>query len=257
MKKHSPFYFLLCFLISEEVSGFFPRAMHFSQSACRLPTLPVFSNHQSKIFSPAPDDILAAQALLHWEEIEASMKAPLLRLSHANGNLMISNFEAGESFSVEASHENQAWMDGSNWQHTRRGLFEIGIMETESFLCIAPQLLRLDSTTVLSCASYIIKEFGLSTILQEPLLLTFREDHICYGISFLENMMSSNRRGVRALVLLKPKLLVVGVEKGIDEKLVAAALGAAGSSQLSAQMAVARDVVEEARKIIKPPTNLP
>jgi hypothetical protein len=212
--------------------------------------------------SPTEADLQLARAPLNWERSESLEASPLLNLSRRDGDLCISEDDSNQV--VILSPTGTSWEDGHVWSATWQLLYESGIVSNNDdaeasrrILRAAPQLLRLNTSSIEESLSCIYQEFaesGMKIIASEPMILTYRPDHIRYGLQFLAKMMG----GVSTAVVitasaLKPKLLMAGIESGIQEGLVARTFASASSAMTQVNGILVKDSVDALRKSAQGP----
>jgi len=194
-------------------------------------------------------DIEAALVRLPWETLEALNQNPVLNLSSRDQSiegfsLQLKN-TSGPSIPDDAGEDD--WKLGQYWKETKIALQQkeggMGYSSevVDSFLEKCPQLLRLGPNTVLRTADFIIREFGISYLASEPRLLSYREDQVQYGLEFLSTMMMTT--DAKPICQKSTRLLLSGIDGGIQEKAVSTALGAAGAATTKASQTIAGDAM--------------
>lgn len=187
------------------------------------------SNHRRSLRSLYDTvDMEAVSAKLSWEVINERMSRPILDLS-SNREELLSN----EFVPIDTSD----WDQGHRWSETKEGLYALDLPSPDQLLIKCPQLYRLESTQILETARWIIKQegFGLSYLMHEPRVLSYKCSDVHYGLEFLKQMTMSN-----SLALLVP-LLISGIEGGLQERAVQEALGAAAEATYHANQRIAGD----------------
>jgi hypothetical protein len=92
--------------------------------------------------------------------------------------------------------------------------------------------------------------FGLSYVIQEPRVLSYKCNDVDYGLEFLKQMTMSN-----SLALLVP-LLISGIEGGLQERAVQEALGAAAEATYNANQRIAGDAAAALKALKRKGTEL-
>lgn len=208
--------------------------------------------------------IQKAEEKLVWEILEEQKNKPVLNLSVRDASL---EDEPKLSTFKETETSEQEWIDGGIWYHTLNGLKEIGVFQLEDtdqgiddcilqLLRAAPQLLRLDTNTVLETASILKDEISLGScwnhiVLEQPTLLTFPPKHVRYGVDFLITMISPLPLPmIQSMYQSNPQLLLSGIEGGLQEQSVGNALQDALAATSSANKRIVGDSIN-LRKSIK------
>jgi len=120
-----------------------------------------------------------------------------------------------------------------------------------------PQLFRLRSEAVQETAQWLVETFGLSYLRQavltdstkednQAILLSFRKDDAEYGLTFLSRMMMGNAKPVCEA---SSSFFVQGIQGGIQERFVSAALGDAGQATSKASKSIASDTMASFRQL--------
>lgn len=181
----------------------------------------------------------ASKVPLLWETIQARESKPVLNLSNVNNidNLLNDN-EVGDFDLHRLEHK-------QHWNSTRSRLQEMNLLvlsdeQEEKILEAVPQLLRLDTDIVVNSCQAIMDLFDhTNLILQQPQLLSFRGDDLRYGVEFLSIMMACSREIIVDTCRDNPKLLVGGVEGGLQEQAVKRALSSASDATSKANKHIA------------------
>lgn len=169
-----------------------------------------------------------ALKLLIWETLEESANRPVLNLSGIDDTPETNN------------PGTEDWNQGQLWEETKQGLLDRGMTDPETSLTSCPQLLRLAPSVVLDSADLVVQEYGLPYLESEPRLLTYRSEHIAYGLEFMSTMMMADAKVVCSLT---PAFLLSGIDGGIQEQAVHSALGAAGAATSQANKRIAGDAM--------------
>jgi hypothetical protein len=171
-----------------------------------------------------------ASAKLQWEILEERMARPVLDLSK-NCEEIIEN----EKSDLRVSTND--WDQGQKWSETSKGLLALGVSSPDELLLKCPQLYRLEPSLVLETSKWLIQQegFGVTYIIQEPRVLSYKRADVEYGLEFLQLMTMST-----SLALLVP-LLLSGIEGGLQERAVKEALGAAAEATCNANQRIAGD----------------
>ena len=158
------------------------------------------------------------------------MARPVLDLSK-NREEMIEN----ENSAVQLNTND--WDQGQRWSETSTGLLALGLSSPDELLLKCPQLYRLEPSQVLETSKWLIQQegFGVTYLIQEPRVLSFKRTDVEYGLEFLKLMTMST-----SLALLVP-LLQSGIEGGLQERAVKEALGAAAEATYNANQRIAGD----------------
>ena len=201
-------------------------------------------------FSAAELD--SARVKLEWEAMVERQAAPVLNLSRRERTVVPAD-EPKISQKI-ADDDDEAWDDGSLWDETRENLVSLKALspddedEARRLLLVAPQLLRLEPAVVLEAARVVIDECGGAAMLvAEPRILTYRAADVRYGVKFLANMMMMDETMAVSMCKADPQMLIAGVDGGLQERNVAAALGAADAAGASLLGTLVKDVASAAR----------
>jgi hypothetical protein len=200
---------------------------------------------------PLADDLVAgASQKLLWETLDESSQRPVLDLSSRQNDATfkdISRPRDGDENGADTSE----WDQGQRWNVTKQSLSAMGIDVvggTESiFLRECPQLLRLESSTVVEMAQWVIDEFGVNYLQSSPTLLGFRAADAIYGLEFLSLMMMVP--DAKPSCVASGKLLLAAIQGGIQERAVKNALGSASTAASQASQAIAADAVASYRQL--------
>ncbi len=189
---------------------------------------PISSLHSCKNYN-----IQDATIQLPWETLEGASRRPVLNLSSRDQSFEESTVSHEEMCTSE-------WDQGQRWDQTRNGLEKRGLKISDKFLKACPQLLRLEPDMVLNTADWVLREFGATYLEAEPRLLGYRPEHVQYGLEFMSLMMMTD---ARAICRSSPAVLLTGIDGGIQEQAVKAALGAAGTATTKASHSIVGDAV--------------
>ncbi|KAI2495526.1 ALG6 [Fragilaria crotonensis] len=175
-------------------------------------------------------DIQAASAKLQWEILEERMARPVVDLSK-NREEIIENEKSA------LQDDTSDWDQGQRWSETSTGLLALGLSSPDELLLTCPQLYRLETSQILETSKWLIQQegFGVTYIVQEPRVLSYKRTDVEYGLEFLKLMTMST-----SLALLVP-LLLSGIEGGLQERAVNEALGAAAEATYNANQRIAGD----------------
>jgi hypothetical protein len=183
----------------------------------------------------SPESIEDAKSLLLWEVVEKREAEPVLNLSNRKAAVVPYDSQTG-------NQQDDSWENGQQWAGTRARLQQIADIsneETDKLLEAVPQLLRIDTEIIVDSFSAVMDLIGGDCLLKEPRLLSFRGDHVRYGVEFLSTMMASPPSTVLQACRVSPSLLLVGTEGGLQEQAVKRALGAAGQAAEHANKRIA------------------
>ena len=241
-----------------KISGNIPISYRSSQ-LCASPTEDAFNlNLIDEVM------IKTARSGLSWEIVEARERKPILDLSclrdDGGGLSLAEDYDTfkqkDEDLELgDGENNEEQWTDGSFWAETKAGLREIGVLPEKNddgeasyeeaeknILDAAPQLLRLEPSTVLKTAEAIL-EAGMDTcvIREQPSLLTFPPLYIPSGVEFLSTMMASLPSFAVSACKAQPLLFVIALEGWIQEQAVMKALGSAGDATERANKRVVSD----------------
>ena len=217
--------------------------------ALQRPLTPLSS--APRIFATLTDSqIDAARTKLNWEKEAERQAKPVLNLS-ARERTVVPAEETAISDSIE--EDDEEWIDGKLWEETRSGLIDLKALADDAdaaskLLAAAPQLARLEPSEVLECAKFVIEECGgTAALTSEPSLLTYRADDVRYGLKFLATMMMVDKSLVASLCAGDPKILINAIDGGMQERAVAAAIGAANTAGSNFLGAAVRDAASAAK----------
>jgi len=182
----------------------------------------------------------AALPELIWEKFKRQEQRAVLNLSERESS--------PEEFLVERK-DTSTWDQGQRWRETEQRLSNF--LEDNSkqqqgdfLLNRCPQLYRLESDQVLKTAIWLVDEFSVHYVLQEPRLLLYKCSDVQYGLEFLSTMMmmSSPSFVTKSKAgLFPPALFLNGVDGGIQERAVKRSLGEAGDATYAAKREIAID----------------
>mmetsp|Transcript_82188 Transcript_82188/g.160419 ORF Transcript_82188/g.160419 Transcript_82188/m.160419 type:complete len:252 (+) Transcript_82188:166-921(+) len=180
--------------------------------------------------------LASARQLLDWETMEAQAAAPVLTLSKETNTLTLAEGYEEQPVTQEActSANDEPWATGDNWAETLSGLKFLGVIDDDGkeLLATAPQLIRLNSSSVLDAACFTVdSDVGAASLIAEPVLLTYTATHLRMGLKFLQTMMGGiSETAAMAACASTPKLFVAAVQGALQERAVVDALGAASSA---------------------------
>jgi hypothetical protein len=131
-------------------------------------------------------DIQAASAKLQWEILEERMARPVLDLSK-NREEIIENEKSA------LQDDTSDWDQGQRWSETSTGLRALGLSSPDELLLTCPQLYRLESSQILETSKWLAQQegFGVTYIVQEPRVLSYKLTDVEYGLEFLKLMTMS------------------------------------------------------------------
>jgi hypothetical protein len=197
------------------------------------------------------------------------MASPLLKLSERDpGRLELAEDRDFVSSEYKQKDEKAAdecndvsWEDGRRWEATRSALEGLRVLPVGSsgafFLSALPQLLRLPTEAVVGAAELVCSRGGGPGVLAaDPRLLAYRPDHVDRGLSFLVTMTASPAPVVAALCQRTPALLAAGIEGGLQEQSVAAALGSAAVATSKATTTAVTDAAAALKQLRAPKLRL-
>jgi hypothetical protein len=169
---------------------------------------------------------------LLWEILEDRQRSPVLDLSRCQTSL---------EDPTEPTLSTVEWDQGQLWEKTQQGLRELGLVVLDALLDSSPQLYRLQPDVVLETAGWLVQEFDVDFIKQEPKLLTYKCSDVKYGLNFMSQMMMSELNSTKLACCVAPGLLLSGIDGGLQERAVKKALGEAGDATYQANQRIVGD----------------
>ena len=200
------------------------------------------SYFSARLYLNEPYDIEAASVKLSWENADESSQKPILDLSSRD----LSPEDAAAAKREE--EDTSDWDQGQRWKKTQEKLSDLGFSETDTdFLKKCPQLLRLETGTVIPTAEWIVNEFGIEYGQSEPKFLCYPVDDVTYGLDLMSTMMMTP--DARPSCLAMPALFLSMIEEGIRERAVKEALGMASDATYRASQNVAGNAMASLKQL--------
>lgn len=195
------------------------------------------------------DYLEPAKEMLLWEKIEENANRPVLDLSLRDLSLEEMSTAAASSEKNMVEFD----IDEQQWAGTKELFIEVGILSEngeghallQQVLQSAPQLLRFDTQQINATVRYLLDEIRISPTLlvkESPNLMLYPLDDVQYGVEFLATMMMMSSDLVMLTCRSSPTLLITGVESGLQERSVQAALKSASDATSAATKRVAGDL---------------